>query len=334
MRKYSQGATAAFSAAAMLVLILDAKTALAGAVTGVEMCIQTVIPSLFPFFLLSSVLTSAMIGRSLPGFRWLGKCLRIPAGAECIYLIGLLGGYPVGAQTLAIACRNRQLSLSDGRRMLAFCSNPGPAFLFGIGSMLFANVGLCWLVWGIVILSSGIVALLTPGDPQPCHIRPGTQNAGFSQALRTSLITLATVCGWIILVRVILAFADRWFLWLLDTNGQVLAYGLLEISNGCIALKQIPSQELRLIFYTAFLSFGGLCITLQTYSVLSGCGVDMLYYLPGKIVQSAISIFLCCLVTGKLHIWVVLIPVLLCVFYRIWTKKSKISSRNPHRVVV
>ena len=36
----------------MLVLILDGKTALEGARQGIELCLRTVVPSLFPFFLL------------------------------------------------------------------------------------------------------------------------------------------------------------------------------------------------------------------------------------------------------------------------------------------
>ena len=39
------------AALGMLVLILDSKTALAGAREGIDLCIRTVIPSLFPFFL-------------------------------------------------------------------------------------------------------------------------------------------------------------------------------------------------------------------------------------------------------------------------------------------
>ena len=104
MKKHTPMAVAIASALGMLVLILDAKTALSGAAAGVELCIRTVIPSLFPFFFLSVMLTATLVGRALPPLRWLGRLLRLPEGAECIYITGLLGGYPVGAQNIAVAC--------------------------------------------------------------------------------------------------------------------------------------------------------------------------------------------------------------------------------------
>ena len=42
--------------AAMLMLILDGRTALTGAAEGIDLCIRTVIPALFPFFVLSPLL--------------------------------------------------------------------------------------------------------------------------------------------------------------------------------------------------------------------------------------------------------------------------------------
>ena len=49
MKSRNQLWTGLTGAAGMLVLILDAKTALAGAKEGIQLCLYTVIPSLFPF---------------------------------------------------------------------------------------------------------------------------------------------------------------------------------------------------------------------------------------------------------------------------------------------
>lgn len=334
MKKHTPMAVAITSALGMLVLILDAKTALTGAAAGVDLCIRTVIPSLFPFFFLSVMLTATLVGRSLPPLRWLGRLLRLPEGAECIYITGLLGGYPVGAQNIAVACKNGQLATRDGGRMLAFCSNPGPAFLFGIGSTVFADPSRCWLVWAMVILSSLAVGFLTPGRPQECRLAGNVHAPKLSDALRTSVITLALVCGWVVIFRVILAFADRWFLWLLAGNSRLLAYGLTELSNGCCALAQLTTENDKIILYTIFLCFGGLCVLLQTDSVMAGSGVDTRMYLPGKLAQTAIGFLLSCLVTGHFPWFWMLLAVMTCVFYRIWAEKFQNSSRNRRCVGV
>ena len=73
--------------AGLLILILDASTAIKGVREGIDLCIRTVIPALFPFFVLSPMLTGAVTGVRIPALRFLG----CPEGAESIYLIGLLG---------------------------------------------------------------------------------------------------------------------------------------------------------------------------------------------------------------------------------------------------
>ena len=70
------------AAAGMLVFILDSKTALSGANEGVQLCIRTVIPSLFPFFVLSALMTGALMGTSLRGLRPLCRLMKMPVGAE------------------------------------------------------------------------------------------------------------------------------------------------------------------------------------------------------------------------------------------------------------
>ena len=52
--------TCVAAALTMLILILDVKTALAGAAEGVQLCIQVVLPSLLPLFFLSIFLTDAI----------------------------------------------------------------------------------------------------------------------------------------------------------------------------------------------------------------------------------------------------------------------------------
>ena len=54
-RKLLVGTVAAI---VMLILILDGRCALYGAAEGLELCIRTVIPSLFPFFFFSTNVTT------------------------------------------------------------------------------------------------------------------------------------------------------------------------------------------------------------------------------------------------------------------------------------
>lgn len=288
-------ALAAVAALFLLVMILDSKVAIAGAAQGVQLCVATVIPSLFPFFIVSILLTGALSGRHFQFLGIVGKKLGLPQGGQGLLLIGFLGGYPIGAQSVAQACRTGNLSKQDGERMLAFCSNAGPAFLFGIGSSLFPQMWMCWLLWGIHIISSLAVGLLTarinPGTSMPAS----TKSISLTEAMHRAVNAMAMVCGWIVMFRTIIAFCEHWFFWLLPSNCQLLLTGLLEMTNGCCSLKDISSVGLRMQYFSVFLGFGGLCVLLQTKAVLSGSNLTGSYYFPGKMAQSAFSYLLCIL---------------------------------------
>lgn len=271
----------------LLVIILDSRTAVTGATEGISLCLRAAIPSLFLFFVLSGMINGAYLGHSIPFLRPLGILFKIPKGAESILLLGFLSGYPVGAQLIASACREGQITHSTARRMLGFCSNAGPAFLFGLLAPLFADHLTVWLLWGIQILSALFVGILLPGERGGiCKLRHG-EAVTFSCALRGAVKNMALVCGWVVLFRALLAFCSKWFLWLLPSEMQVLFAGIMELTNGCTRLGEISSESLRFTMASIMLSAGGLCVGMQTVSVTQGVGCG--YYFPGKILQSLLA---------------------------------------------
>lgn len=322
------------AALGMLLLILDGKTALAGAQEGIDLCIRTVIPSLFPFFVLSSVLLGSLSANWL---RPLGKLCGMPEGTEALLLVGFLGGYPTGAQCIAQAYQAGQLSKNQAERMLAFCNNAGPSFLFGMIAPMFDHAYIAWLLWGIHIVSALAVAVTLPKEASPAA-RITLQQVSLPQALSKGVYTMTLVCGWVILFRIVITFLNRWFLWLLPVSAQVIVSGLLELSNGCIALGRIETIGLRFIICAALLSFGGLCVTMQTVSVTKGLSLRL--YMPGKLMQSVISLILAyftqlfisdrIVIATQFYLLFLIIAVILLMILR----KGKINSSIPRPVGV
>lgn len=282
--------TSIAGAVGLLLLILDSKTAVFGAREALSLCLLTVIPTLFPFFLCSILLTSGLGGVRLSVLRPLGRFLRIPRGSEHMFLVGALGGYPTGAQSVTDGYCNGQLSKQEARRMLGFCSNAGPSFLFGIAGLCFTSPVCPWLLWLIHLVSALLTGFILPGGSQnTCRFSGGT-TVTLPEALKRSLRITAQVCGWIIIFRVVLAFLQRWFLWMLAPQDQIFLHGVLELTIGCFSLTQLQCEGLRFILCAGFLAFGGLCVTMQTLSVTAPIGLGM--YLPGKFLQTLISLFL------------------------------------------
>jgi hypothetical protein len=113
--------------------------------------------------------------------------------------------------------------------MLAFCSNAGPSFLFGIVGAKFTSAVAIWVLWIIHILSTILVSGIIPTQRDLAHSQAESKTYTLPQSLRNAVITMGYICGWIVLFRVLLSFLDRWFLWLLPAELQVCIYGLLEL---------------------------------------------------------------------------------------------------------
>lgn len=319
------GMMAAFG---MALMIMDGKTALTGAREGVTLCLNTLIPTLLPFFFLSNILTGALMGKKIRILRPVGRLCRIPEGAEYILLTGFLGGYPLGAHEISLACESGSLSPEDGRRMLAFCNNCGPAFLFGVTGVLFQDPTIPWVLFGIHLASALLVGIILPGRPEPCTAQK-RKNTTAVQALWRALRAISGVCGWVILFRSALAVMERWLLWYFPVEVRIALSGILELSNGCIGLAGIENTAIRFILCSVFLSFGGLCVTMQTYSAAQG--IDRSLYFPGKALQTTISITLACLLCAPVR---AIIPGIVAVMAGIFLGKWENRCRNPEKLVV
>ena len=321
--------TAAFSAAGLFLMILDGKTAILAASEGIELCIRSVIPALFPFFVLSNLLTGSLIGQQIPFMKPVCRYLRIPEGAESLALTGFLGGYPVGAQCITTCWKAGQLSRRDAEQMLAFCNNAGPSFLFGIiGPIL--SVRNAWILWCVHLCSALLVSLCIPSSPGTVTPKP-RKAVRLPETLHHALETMASVCGWILLFRICIAFLKRWVLWLLPPPWSVAITGFMELTNGCLALDTLADQEIQFILCAAMLGFGGICVTMQTVSVTQG--LRLRFYFPGKMVQTACSICLSCLLFPG-HPAILWSGVSLLGISTLWLRKIEKRSGNQMTVGV
>lgn len=282
--------TAICAAIGMLVLILDSDTALRGAREGITLCLSTLIPSLYPFIFLSVLLTWALNGQVLPPLRPIARICKMPAGTESLLAISFLGGYPVGAQCISLLRKRGQLTDAQAMRMIAFCNNAGPSFIFGILGTMFSDKKAPWLLWIVHIASALLVGLLLPGTTVTGNVTPMQRKLCIIDAFTQAIKSMASICGWVILIRMVLAFIESWFLWLFPLPVQVITAGILELSNGCIRISELECEGLRFLIASVLLSLGGICVTLQTVSAADG--IPMKLYFPGKLLQCSISIVL------------------------------------------
>lgn len=124
-----------------LLLFLFPEESVAAAREGISLCVDVLIPSLFPFFVLSSLLISTglagLCARPLESF--MRPLFGVGGAGAAALSLGLIGGYPVGARTVAQLVQRGSVP----RR------RPGGSPFFAItAALLFSLVPLEWAFLG------------------------------------------------------------------------------------------------------------------------------------------------------------------------------------------
>lgn len=144
-----------------LSLVVFSKSNLAAAKSGLKLWANNVVPSLFPFFIATNLLSHTDVIKYVS--RVFNKIMRpifnVPGESAYAFILGLISGYPVGAK-IVTNLRNSSLCTKDeGNRMLCFTNNSGPLFIIGtVGLTFFANSSI-----GILLLISHVLSAITVG---------------------------------------------------------------------------------------------------------------------------------------------------------------------------
>ena len=151
--------------------LADAAHCRAAVEEALSLCARSVIPSLFPFLVISSLLLAMGFGdltaSVLSGL--MEPLFRIGGPGSAALVLGLLGGYPIGAKTAGELYQSHALSRQEAERLLTFCNNCSPVFLISVlGSGIFGSVRAgVWLLL-IHVGSALLVGLLFRGTSSAC----------------------------------------------------------------------------------------------------------------------------------------------------------------------
>ena len=272
-------------------LLLRLEETRPGGLAGLALCGALLIPSLFPF----SVLANTLIHMGLA--QCLEERLRLPSVAVP-WLLGLLGGFPLGAQSLAALYRDGAVSRQEAIRASSWCSNGGAAFLVGAVGAVLRSPRLGLLLFGIQVLASLILALLFSagkGSCVSCRRKPRKAQAltaALTAALGESALAMVRLCGSVCFFLVLWQALES--LLPLDRFSpllRVLFLGAAELSSGVAALGTLP-RETAFVLAAGLTGWGSLCVHLQAADALCGEGLPLGPYLFGKQCQGLLSVLL------------------------------------------
>lgn len=272
--------------------LLLVRSAVAGEAVrrGLTLCARSVVPALFPYFVVSGLFTSLGFAEGV-GRRLAPVTEHLfgvgGAGASALFL-GLLGGYPVGGRTAGQLYRAGRLEKDEAQRLLAFCNNAGPSFILGVvGLGCFQSLRAGVLLYVIHALSAVLVGVLQKKKGRPRRSAPRPLSPpekilpAFIRSVQDSAGAMVRICGFVVFALVVQALLAE-----LTGITHPAALGFIELTGGVVRLGSSPSD---FVWAATLLGWGGLSVHGQTAAVLAGTGLRMDRYFLGKLLQAAVS---------------------------------------------
>ena len=203
---------------ATLALMLYPQESMQAARDGLALCGNVIIPSLFPFFVLSSLVVelglAGYLGRMLEGV--MRPLFNVSGVCASAFALGFVGGYPVGARTAIDLYQKGMCTRTEAERLLAFCNNSGPAFILGVvGAGVFASSRVGVLLYLAHALASACIGVLfrfykaAPGG-QKAQPRPQPQfhaqrfSTAFTGSIKSSFLSTLNICAFVIFFTVVI----------------------------------------------------------------------------------------------------------------------------------
>jgi len=277
-----------------------------------SVCAELLLPSLFPFFTVSILLNRvgfpAWLGRLLQPT--LGRLLGVSGAGVSAFVIGLCGGYPMGAAYIADMLHSGHIGEDEAERLLFFCNNSGPAFIISaVGTGVFASPAAGALLYLIHILAALICGVLTKGSPPEyqrtnVHIEAMSLSAALPGAVRQAVISVLNVCGFAVCFTVLASLFQSGSLFpllcgkLSELTGLELTWwkalftGILELGSAAGAMRGLSPTPVNMALAAGLLGWGGVSVHFQTMALLSESKAKGALHTAGRLMNASVSAIL------------------------------------------
>lgn len=323
-RRAAKLLSALLVAGAALALVTSPNDAMAYARKGLELCASVIIPSLFPFFVLSGMVVelgfASYIGKLFE--RLMRPLFGVGGACAAPLALGFVGGYPTGARTAILLYEKGVCSRAETERMLAFCNNSGPAFILGVvgagvfgsgaaGVLLYLAHAAASIIVGILFRIFGGKVDAKRGEKPQFSSEVSSLAPAFASSVASALNATLGICAFVVFFTVVINMLVRLGaipfaagllakLPLLDEQGaSQLLTGLIEISSGVWTLKDAVGGLRRELALAAFmLGWAGLSVHCQVLGFILKSGLSTRPYLIGKLLHGVVSAALVWAVAG------------------------------------
>ena len=281
-----------FTLLLIIFILINPKNAADGIKNGITFLLSTVIPSLFPFLVIASYIASAESFKILS--RLFGKAtfliFKISPDGFIPVLMGLLGGYPVGAKITADLYKSGRLTQNEAERLMYFTVNSGPAFtITAVGLSMLNNY-----YSGLILYCSNILTAASLGflcrflsdntHPTPKEPRHWDKAFNFINSVSSGSNAMISISAWVLTFACISGIIKGLGF---GREAELFLNAILEVTNGC----KICCGNTSLPVISAVLGFGGLSVICQVSPYFTCCKVKFRNFLVSRILNASLCAF-------------------------------------------
>ena len=275
---------------------------------------KVLLPSLFPFFVFTKLLTSLGYVKKLSStFSPITyKLYKSPPISSYVFLMSIITGYPVGSKLTADLYNNNYISKQEAKKIITFTSNSGPMFIVGsvgIGMLLNKTAGYIILISHIIgAMLNGLLYrnLKTEDNSQKKFSYNNKEiETNLSSIVMDSIFSILLIGGIIVVAFIIIELLNSINIFYpinfilsklnIDTSiSSSIFDGIFEITKGCLSTSNLNiSLYSKTIICSSIISFGGLSTTLQAMAFLKDI-VSYKFFIGQKITHMILSTLICC----------------------------------------
>lgn len=297
MKKYSNLIIVILSFATMFLIICNKSLISRTIITSFGIWFNTLVPSMFPMFILSDILINYNFTTYIPKriINFISKIFNISNSSVLIIFLSMISGFPTNAINIKNAYDNNIISKNEAEHLLLFNHFANPLFVLEtVGNFYLNNNKYGIIILLSLILGSIIIGILFRNKNHNItinYISKNNKSQSFgtvlSEAIKKSVNTLLMISGTITLFLVLSTLIINVF----NINSYIstLIQAILEMTMATSFLSSLDiSDMLKVVFTTSIIAFGGLSIHLQVISILDD-KIKYRNYLIGRIFHALIS---------------------------------------------
>ena len=282
----------------MLCLIFFSKSNIMAVKSSLNIWINNVVPSLFPFFIATELLNNTNIPKQI-GYMF-NKIMRplfnVPGVGAYALFMGIVSGYPVGAKIVTNFRNNNLCTKEEAERLITVTNNSGPLFILGL------SVGIIFRFWKSRTRYSRNIDVL------PKNLTFNSLGEVISKSILSAIKSIVLIGGFVVFFGIVISILKNaqlfnFLLILLSPVFNILHIntdfiipvitGIIELTNGITMVSYVASKNLGInVVIAAFLlGFGGISITLQVLSIISKSDISIKPYMLGKLLHGILASF-------------------------------------------